>query len=54
MPHEIEDSRPNGLLGKLTIDEKISLLSAKNVWETQEIERVGIPSLKVDAAARLP
>ncbi|KAL5387317.1 hypothetical protein DPSP01_003541 [Paraphaeosphaeria sporulosa] len=37
----------NALLEKLTLDEKISLLSAKNVWETPEIDRVGIPSLKV-------
>lgn len=37
----------NALLALLTLDEKISLLSAKNVWETPEIERVGIPSLKV-------
>jgi hypothetical protein len=37
----------NALLEKLTLDEKILLLSAKNVWETPEIDRVGIPSLKV-------
>ncbi|KAJ4298099.1 hypothetical protein N0V90_005998 [Kalmusia sp. IMI 367209] len=35
------------VLQELTLDEKISLLSAKNIWETPEIERVGIPSLKV-------
>lgn len=35
------------LLQELTIDEKIKLLSAKNIWETPEIERLGIPSLKV-------
>jgi beta-glucosidase len=42
-----ESPRMNTLLEKLTIDEKISLLAAKNVWETQEIERLNIPSLKV-------
>ncbi|KAH8900771.1 hypothetical protein GQ53DRAFT_675543 [Thozetella sp. PMI_491] len=31
----------------MTLDEKISLLSGKNLWETVEIERLGIPSLKV-------
>ncbi|KIV98805.1 uncharacterized protein PV09_09455 [Verruconis gallopava] len=35
------------LCGLLTIDEKLSLLAAKNIWETQEISRLGIPSLKV-------
>lgn len=52
MPHKM-DSYENGtedmkeLLEKLTLDEKITLLSAKNIWELPEIERVGIPSLKV-------
>ncbi|KAF2712662.1 glycoside hydrolase family 3 protein [Pleomassaria siparia CBS 279.74] len=31
----------------MTLDEKITLLAAKNVWETPEIDRLGIPSLKV-------
>ncbi|PVI06078.1 glycoside hydrolase family 3 protein [Periconia macrospinosa] len=35
------------LLQKLTLEEKIRLLSAENIWETLAIERVGIPSLKV-------
>ncbi|CAI6340141.1 unnamed protein product [Periconia digitata] len=39
--------RMRELLEKLTLEEKIRLLSAENVWETPEIERVGIPSLKV-------
>lgn len=36
-----------GLLDQMTLDEKITLLAAKNVWETPEIDRLGIPSLKV-------
>lgn len=52
MPHKVNDESHEGegliaLLGALTLDEKISLLSAKNIWETPEVERVGIPSLKV-------
>ncbi|KAF2678445.1 glycoside hydrolase family 3 protein [Lentithecium fluviatile CBS 122367] len=52
MPHKTDghvsnDKEPSLLLGRLTLDERIILLSAKNVWETPEIERVGIPSLKV-------
>ncbi|KAF6806628.1 thermostable beta-glucosidase b [Colletotrichum sojae] len=35
------------LLSQLTTDEKISLLSGKNSWETPEIDRLSIPSLKV-------
>ena len=34
-------------LGKLTRDEKISLLSAVDFWHTKEIERLGIPSVRV-------
>jgi beta-glucosidase len=52
MPHKASNQQGanddmNGLLRKLTLNEKILLLSAKNIWETPEIERVGIPSLKV-------
>jgi beta-glucosidase len=35
------------LVGKMTLDEKIMMLAAKNIWETPSIERLGIPSLKV-------
>ena len=53
MPHKVDEHLDasedmKALLGVLTLDEKISLLSAKNIWETPEIERVGIPSLKVN------
>ena len=33
------------LLGKLTLPEKIALLSGQDVWKTVPIERLGIPSL---------
>lgn len=35
------------LLAQLTLDEKILLLAGKNFWETHEIDRLAIPSLKV-------
>ncbi|KAJ4176836.1 hypothetical protein NW755_014198 [Fusarium falciforme] len=35
------------LLSQLTTSEKISLLAGKNSWETQNIDRLNIPSLKV-------
>ncbi|KAJ0414370.1 glycoside hydrolase superfamily [Aspergillus carlsbadensis] len=35
------------LLTELTLDEKILLLAGKNFWETHEINRLNIPSLKV-------
>ncbi|KAJ6023664.1 hypothetical protein N7540_004461 [Penicillium herquei] len=34
------------LISKLTVEEKVSLLSGKNMWETQNISRLNIPSLK--------
>ncbi|CAH00182.1 glycoside hydrolase family 3 protein [Kluyveromyces lactis] len=34
-------------LSELTRDEKISLLSATDFWHTKEIERLGIPSVRV-------
>ena len=33
------------ILDELTLDEKLSLLSGKTFWLTQEIDRVGIPSV---------
>ncbi|PWY93219.1 hypothetical protein BO94DRAFT_512249 [Aspergillus sclerotioniger CBS 115572] len=36
----------NALLYQLTLEEKISLLSGKNMWETHNIDRLNIPSLK--------
>ena len=44
---EPTDEALQNLCAQLTADEKISLLAAKNVWETPEIERLDIPSLKV-------
>lgn len=41
------DSTLRALLHELTLEEKISMLAAKNVWETADVERLGIPSLKV-------
>ncbi|KAM5343512.1 hypothetical protein ACJ41O_012049 [Fusarium nematophilum] len=38
------------LLSQLTTDEKILLLSGKNSWETPEIDRLNIPSLKASCA----
>lgn len=37
----------DALLGQMTLDEKILLLAGRNFWETHEIPRLGIPSLKV-------
>ena len=33
------------ILSKLTLDEKLSLLSGKTYWLTQEIDRLGVPSV---------
>ncbi|CAH0003784.1 unnamed protein product [Clonostachys byssicola] len=41
------DAELRALISQLTLSEKISMLSGKNVWETFDVERLGIPSLKV-------
>ena len=33
------------IIDKLTLEEKASLMSGKNFWQTQDIERLGIPSI---------
>lgn len=33
------------LIEQMTLEEKVSLLSGKNFWETQDIKRLGIPSM---------
>lgn len=33
------------LIGKMTLEEKASLLSGKDVWQTKAIERLGVPSI---------
>ncbi len=39
------ESRVNELLGQMSLAEKISLLTGKDVWNTVPIERLGIPSI---------
>lgn len=39
------DQRVNELLAQMTLEEKISLLSGKDRWQTASIERLGIPSI---------
>ena len=39
------EQRVEELLGKLTLKEKVSLLSGKDRWSTTPIERLGIPSV---------
>jgi beta-glucosidase len=43
---EQTSSRVSQLLEALTLEEKCILLAGKNMWETIEIERLGIRSLK--------
>ncbi|MGQ9780074.1 MAG: hypothetical protein ACUVRM_09395, partial [Bacillota bacterium] len=40
LAHRVED-----LLSKLTLREKIALLSGRDAWRTAAIERLGLPSL---------
>jgi beta-glucosidase len=44
-PAERIEQRVEGLLKKLTLDEKISLLSGQDIWNTVPVKRLGIPSI---------
>ncbi len=39
------EKRINGLIQKMTLEEKTSLLSGKDIWNTVPVERLGIPSI---------
>ena len=45
--HNIEEQQINELLGKLTLREKVALLSGADAWRTVPIERLGLPALTV-------
>ena len=45
-PTEIE-KRVEELLGEMTLDEKVSLLAGKDVWNSVPIPRLGIPSVSM-------
>jgi beta-glucosidase len=37
----------NDLMGRMTLEEKVSLLAGRDFWHTRSIERLGIPAIKV-------
>ncbi|KAH8666501.1 glycoside hydrolase superfamily [Xylariales sp. PMI_506] len=41
------DTQARALVAQMTLEEKLSLLTGKNFWETVPIDRLDIPSLKV-------
>lgn len=43
----MEQERLEGLLGQMTIEEKVSMLAGTDWWYTVPVERLGIPSLKM-------
>jgi hypothetical protein len=43
----------DAILGRLTLEEKISLLAGKNFWETVDIPDKGVPSVKVQDSTAL-
>ncbi len=45
--HNIEEQQIDELLGKLTLREKVALLSGADAWRTVPIERLGLPALTV-------
>ncbi|KAF9264923.1 glycoside hydrolase family 3 protein [Marasmius fiardii PR-910] len=47
MDRSFLDTNISELVNKLSLDEKISLLGAPNWWNTQSIERLSIPSLRM-------
>ena len=47
MTHAFLDASIPDLVRKLTTDEKIKLLSGPNWWNTNAIERLGIPAVRM-------
>ncbi|TQS31910.1 hypothetical protein Golomagni_07793 [Golovinomyces magnicellulatus] len=47
MGQKPSDAELQSLISQLTIDEKISMLAGKNTWETTDVPRLSIPSLKL-------
>jgi beta-glucosidase len=45
--NDIDERRIDELLNKLTVSEKVALLSGADAWRTVPIERLGIPALTV-------
>ena len=45
--NDIDERRIDELLNKLTLSEKVALLSGADAWRTVPIERLGIPALTV-------
>ena len=43
----LEEKLIENLLGQLTLDEKIAMVSGQDVWSTYPVPRLGIPSMKV-------
>lgn len=47
MSHPFLNASIPELISKLKVEEKISLLSAPNWWNTTAIERLGIPAIRM-------
>ena len=45
------EERVKDLVGRMTLDEKLSLFAGKDFWHTQEIERLGVPSIRMTDCA---
>lgn len=41
------DTRIDDILQQLTLEEKVSLLSGADAWHTREVERLGIPAIRM-------
>ena len=41
------DKRIESLIKKMTLEEKVSMVSGIDNWHTKKIDRLGIPSIKV-------
>ena len=44
------DADLDALVEKLTLEEKVSLLSGASMWQTPAIERLGIPAVRIGCA----
>lgn len=43
----VVEERIEGLVGQMTLEEKVSMVSGTDFWTTPPVERLGIPQFKV-------
>lgn len=53
-PSKFVDADINDVLAQLTDEEKMSLLGAPNWWNTNKIDRLGVPGIRMSELSLSP